>query len=136
MFNPIRYDSGKLERVKVANSVAVIKGAAMVDDGNGLLTLATSSTAKDIEYVAMETVTTTVAGQLVLMVRTDGVQFEADCDNAPAQTDVGTVCDLATNSQVNPDASTNNLFFIESIVGTVAVSTKVLGHFVEGAPNS
>lgn len=136
MFNPIRFDNGKLERMKVANSVAVLKGAAMVDNGSGLLTLASSSTAVDIEYVAWETVTTTASGQLVLMLKTDGVQFEADCDNAPAQTDVGTVCDLATNSTVNPDAVTNTLFYIESIVGTVGTSTKVLGHFVEGAPNA
>lgn len=135
MFLPIRYDSGKLERVATANSVAVLKGAAMADNGSGYLDLATSGTAVDIEYVAMETVTTTATGQLVLMVRTDGVQFEADTDNNPAQTDVGTRCDLATNSTVNPDAASNNLFFIESIVGAVS-NKKVLGHFVEGAPNA
>lgn len=136
MFIPIRYDSGKLQKKKCANSVAVVKGAAMTDDGNGLLTLATSSTAIDIQYVAMETVTTTVSGQEVLMCATNGVQFEADCDAAPAQTDVLTACDLATNGTINPDASTHDLFLIEEIVGAVGTSTKVLGHFVEGVPNS
>jgi hypothetical protein len=136
MFTPLQYDEGKLVKVACANSTAVVKGAAMVDDGNGLLTLATSSTARDIKYVAMETVTTTAAGQLVLMVRTDGVIFEADCDAAPAQTDVHTEADLATNSTINPDASSNDLFYIESIVGTVATSTKVIGWFLPGVANS
>ena len=135
MFTPIRYDSGKLEKVGVATGVAVVKGAAMVDNGSGYLTLATSATAVDIKFVAMETVTTTADGQLVLMCRTDGVQFEADCDATPAQTDVGTVADLATNGSINPDASTNDLFYIESISSTVSPG-KVLGHFVEGVPNS
>ncbi len=135
MFNPIRFDSGKLEKVGVATSVAVVKGAAMADNGSGYLDLATSGTAVDIEYVAMETVTTTANGQLVLMIRTDGVQFEADCDATPAQTDVGTLADLATNATINPDASSNDLFYIESISSTVSPG-KVLGHFVEGVPNS
>lgn len=136
MFTPIRYADGKLQKVGVATSVAVVKGAAMVDNGSGYLDLATSSTAVDIEFVAMETVTTTSNGQLVLMVRTDGVQFEADCDAAWAQTDVGTLCDLATNSTVNPDASTHDLFYIEAGVGVAGTGTKVIGHFVEGVPNS
>lgn len=135
MFTPIRYDSGKLEKVGVATGVAVVKGAAMVDNGSGYLTLATSATAVDIKFVAMETVTTTADGQLVLMCRVHGVQFEADCDATPAQTDVGTVADLATNGSINPDASTNDLFYIESISSTVSPG-KVLGHFVEGVPNS
>jgi hypothetical protein len=136
MFNPIRYDSGDLIKMKVANSVAVVKGAAMVDDGNGLLTLAASGTAVDIRYVAMETVTTTSSGQEVLMVKTFGVQFEADADAAIAQTDCLTYVDLATNSTINPDAVTNQLFFLESIVGAAGVSTKGLGYFSNGVPNS
>lgn len=131
MFTPIRYDSGKLEKVQAATSQTIVKGDALVDNGSGYLAVATSSTAVDIEYVAMETVTTTANGQYVLCVRTDGVQFEADCDAAPAQTDVGTLADLASVSTINPDASSNDLFYIESIVGTVGTSTKVLGHFVE-----
>lgn len=136
MFNPINYDEGKLVKVACANSVAVLKGAAMVDDGNGLLTLATSSTAVDVRYVAMETVTTTASGQMVLMVRTAGVLFEADTDAAPAQTDMHTACDLATNSTLNPDASSHDLFYLESIVGTVGTATKVIGWFLPGVLNS
>lgn len=135
MFLPIRYDSGKLEKMQCANSQTITKGDALVDNGSGYLAVAASSTAVDIEYVAMETVVTTATGQYVLCLRTAGVQFEADTDNNPAQTDVGTVCDLATLSTVNPDASTNALFYIESISGAVS-NKKVLGHFVEGVLNS
>jgi hypothetical protein len=122
-------------RVGVATGVTVTKGDAMVDNGSGYLTNAASSTAVDVPYVAMETVVTTADGQLVEMCRTKGVIFEADTDNAPAQTDVGTRCDLATVSTVNPDAASNNLFYIESIKGATT-DKKVIGWFVEGVPNS
>lgn len=140
-FTPVNHEEGKVELIPVANSVAVLKGAAMADNGSGLLDLATSSTAVDIEYVAAQTVTTTSSGQLVPMIPTKGVRFSVKCDAAPAQTDVGTRCDLATNSTVNPDAASNNLFYIEMIdissgLGAVGTTTTVIGHFVEGAPNS
>lgn len=135
MFLPIRYDSGKLVKMACANSQTITKGDALVDNGSGYLAVAASSTAVDINYVAMETVVTTATGQFVLCIRTAGVQFEADTDNNPAQTDVGTYCDLATLNTVNPDASTNALFYIEELVGAVT-NKKVLGHFIEGAINS
>lgn len=138
-FRPINYDDGKVELIAVATSVAVVKGGAMADNGSGLLDLATSSTAVDVEYIAAETVTTTSSGQLVKMFPTKGVRFNADCDAAPAQTDVGTVCDLASGTTLNPDASTNDLFYIEAIDlsrGAVGTTTRVIGHFVEGAPNA
>lgn len=135
MFKPIRYDSGKLEKVACANSQTIVKGDALADNGSGYLAVATSSTAVDIEYVAQESVVTTADGQLVLCVRTQGIQFEADTDADPAQTDVGTFADLASVSTINPDASSNDLFYIESVVLPLT-SRKVLGHFVEGVPNS
>lgn len=135
MFHPELYDSGKLVNMACANAQAITKGAALADNGSGYLALATSSTAVDVKYVAMEDVTTTADGQKVLCLRTPGVIFVADTDANPAQTDVGTYCDLATDSTLNPDASTNDLFYIESIVGPVA-DKKVRGWFIEGVPNS
>ena len=136
MFTPIRYDSGKLVKVGVATGVAVVKGNAMVDNGSGLLTNASAGGGVDVRYVAMETVTTTADNQPVLMCETEGVQFEADTDAAVAQTDVGTEADLAAAGQVDPDASTDDIFYIESIVGAAGVATKVLGYFTRGVPNS
>ena len=135
-FTPLQYDDGQLIKVATAASVAVSKGNALVDNGSGYLTNAASSTAVDVPFVAMETVTTgAAAGDLVLCIRTRGVIFEADTDANPAQTDVGTFVDLATVSTVNPDASSNDLFYIEAIVGALA-DRKVRGYFTEGVPNS
>lgn len=137
MFKPIRFDSGRLVRMACANSQAIVKGAALVDNGSGYLALAAAATATDIKYVAWEDVTTTADGQMVLCYRVvGGVQIEADTDANPAQTDVGTVCDLVDGAlTVNPDASTNDLFYIESIKGPVG-DKKVIGYFVDGVPNS
>lgn len=136
MLKPIRFDSGKLVKLPAATSTAFVKGNAVVDDGNGYITNAASSTAVDVKYIAWETVTTTSAGQLVQVYRViGGVQVEADTDANPAQTDVHTFADLASASTINPDASTNDLFYIEYIKGALA-DKKVVGYFAEGVPNS
>jgi len=139
-FRPVSNDSGRYRSLPAANSVTFTIGMAAVDDGNGLLTPAASSTAVDVKYIAMEGVTTTASGQLVQFYKVDeSVLISADVDAAAAQTDVHTVCDLASSTTLNPDASTNDLFYIESIDlsdGAVATSTKVFGYFTNGAPNS
>ena len=123
--------------VAAANSTTFTRGNAIVDNGSGLFTNAASGTTVDVRYLAAETVTTTSSGQLINAWRVSpSVDVDADCDAAPAQTDVGTVCDLAGAGTINPDASANNLFYIERINGVVGTSTNVRGHFVEGAPNA
>jgi len=136
-FRPIANYEGKFMLVAAANGVTFTKGNAVVDDGNGLITNASAGGNVDVPFIAMETVTTTASGQLVLCVSTAGCsRFEADCDAAWSQTDVLTAVDLASASTLNPDASDDDLFFIEKGVGTVEVSTKVEGYFVYGAPNT
>lgn len=131
MLQPLRFDGGRLDRIGCATGQTIVKGDALVDNGNGYLVPATSSTAVDIEYIAWETVTTTADGQLVQVYRVaGGVQILADTDNAPAQTDVHTLADLASVNTINPDASTNDLFYIEKIDGAVA-NKRVIGHFIE-----
>ena len=136
MFKPIRGHIGKTISMPAATAQTIVKGDALVDNGSGLLATASSSTATDIRFVAMETVTTTANGQEVLCLRTDGVTFEADVDSTWATTDVGTEADLAAAGQVNPDASTNDTFLIEKGVGATGVGTKVIGRFIQGTPNS
>ncbi len=131
-FRPLNYEEGKVVLMPAATSQTIVKGDALVDNGSGLLGTASSSTAVDINYVAAETVSTTANGQIVKVIPTRGIRFEVDCDAAPAQTDVGTLCDLATAGTVNPDASSNDLFFVESIDltrGAVGTSTVVTGYF-------
>lgn len=135
-FLPIAGHEGKMTHVGAATSITITKGDALFDNGSGYLTNASASANQlDVRYVAAETVTTTANGQLVLVYRTDGVTFIADTDTNPAQTDVGTEADLAAAGQVNPDASTHDLFYIEGIVGAVG-DKKVRGHFTRGVPNS
>ena len=131
------YDSGRNVLVAGAASLAAVKWNALVDNGSGFITNAASSTAVDVPFVAAETLTLGgTAGELLQCMRTGGnVIFDATTDAAPAQTDVGTRCDLASASAVNPDAVTNNLFYIESIVGALA-DLVVRGHFTQGVPNS
>lgn len=139
-FRPLNYEEGRLVRLPAATTVTFLKGDACVDNGAGLMTVAASSTAVDVHYIAAEGVVTTANGQLVDFYKVGpDVRLSADCDAAPAQTDVGTVCDLASKNTLNPDASTNDLFYIESIDlagGAVGTSTVVTGYFVSGTPNS
>lgn len=134
MFKPLQYDSGKLIKLPFSTGETVVKGQTVVADSDGYYITGASS-AEDIRYVAMEAVVTTADGQEVLCLETTGVRFEADTDANPAQTDVGTYCDLADKSTLNPDASTNDQFYIEKILGAVA-DKKVIGYFTRGVPNS
>lgn len=135
-FRPVNDESGKLRLVRAANAIAFVKGNAVIDDGSGFLTNAAAGTTVDIHYVVAETVTTTAAGQEVLCWATDGVEFEADTDAAWANTDVGTYADLAGAGTINPDASANDLFYIERGIGTAGTDTVVRGRFARGTPNA
>lgn len=118
-----------------ATTQTIVKGDCLVDNGSGYLAVATSATAVDIHYVAMQTVTTTANGQLVLCIETENVLFEADTDADWAQTEVGTYVDLASVSTIDSDAVTNQLFYFLKGVGATT-GRKILGYFTRGIPNS
>lgn len=133
---PVQYDEGQTVKLPFSTAETVVKHGGVVADTDGYYIMAGSSTATDVYYVALETVTTTADGQEVLCLRLHNkVIIEADTDANPARTDVGTLVDLATVSTINPDASANDLFYIEDIVGAVA-DKKVRGFFVDGVGNS
>ena len=128
-FIPKRFDSGMLtSEPKIVNAAVVAKGDALVDDGNGLYQRAVSGTTV-VKYVAMEARTGTSANENLLCVRTKGVEFEADTDSNPSQTDVGTTADLTDHDTLNENASSNDVFFIARIKG-VASDKKVRGFFI------
>ena len=127
-FTPIKFESGKLIERACATTQTIVKGDALADNTHGYLALATSSTT-NVPFVAMETQTTTANGDMVLCITTENVEFLADCDAAAAQTDVGTLCDLADEESVNPDSSTHDVFEITGIEGAVGTSTVVRGKF-------
>jgi len=135
-FRPVNYETGKLVLMPCANTQTITKGDCLVDNGSGYLAVATVSTAVDIHYVAMQTVLTTATGQLVLCIETENVLFEADCDAAWATANQGTYVDLATVATIDPDAVTNELFYLLKGIGVTAVGTKVLGFFTRGIPNT
>lgn len=135
-FTPIYGDEGKYCSVGFATGTTVVKGNAAVNNGSGYMTNASAGGNVDVRYVAAESVVTTADNQQVLCVRTEGVTFLADCDAAWSQTDVGTYADLAAAGQVDPDATTDNIFYIEKGVGVAETGTQVVGQFIEGAPNA
>lgn len=134
-FTPKNFEEGRQVILKFSTGETVVKYGAVIADTDGYYIMAGSSTAEDIRYVALQTVTTTADGQEVLCYETTGARFIADTDANPARTDVGTYADLASVTTVNPDASSNDLFYIEDIVGAVA-DKKVVGFFTRGVPNS
>lgn len=135
-FKPLNFEEGRLVQMPCATTQTIVKGDALVDNGSGYLGTAASSTAVDVHYVAMETVTTTADGQLVNCIETQNVLFEADCDDVWSIVDRGTYADLASKSTVNPDASTHDLFYILKGVGVAETDTKVLGFFTRAVLNS
>lgn len=135
-FRPQNYDEGKLVSIPAANATTFVKGNAVVDNGSGLLTNASATTAVDVHYVAMESKLTTASGELLLCLETENVLFDADCDAAWATANQGAYADLGAAGNVNPDASTYDIFYILKGVGVTAVGTTVLGYFTRGILNT
>lgn len=132
----MKYEEGKLVAMPCATTQTIVKGYALADNGSGYLAVATSSTAVDIHYIAMQTVTTTANGQLVLCLETENVLFEADCTAAWTTAQQGTYVDLASVSTLDTSAVTNQLFYLLKGIGVTAVGTTVLGYFTRGVPNA
>ena len=127
---PYNYDDGKIILLPAKASVAFTKGDMVKDDGAGFIDVCVAGDGVTVRFVAAQTVTAagTDGATLVPCWPTAGVRFIADTDANPAQTDVGTLADIATVSTIDPDASTDDIFFIEKILGPVA-DKKVLGFF-------
>ena len=127
MFKPLQYDSGKLLLAPVGSTQTIAKGDVLVWS-SGLLVVA-GSTTEDAFAVSMQDAASLTSGTMILVLPVQGVRFEADCDDVVSTTDRGTRCDLATVATLNPDATTEKLFLIDEIVGTVEVSKVVRGTF-------
>ena len=129
MFKPIRYDSGKMEKIQLAVDQTVVKGDGLRWASGYLAVIATGSY-QDTRYVAMEDVTTGAAAHTTcLVIPVENVEFEADCDAVASIADRGTYADIATKATLDVDGSTYNDFYIVDIVGKEEVATKVRGYF-------
>lgn len=128
-FRPLFREEGQVLLVPATSPETFTKGAALTY-ASGLLTAAASSTATDVYFVCAKTVTTTVSGELIEVWPTVGVVYEADVDTTWATANQGTLADLASASTINPDASSNDLFWIFYGKGATGVGTVVVGMFM------
>lgn len=137
-FIPENYDSGKTVMLPMSNggSSATYSVGQALAISSGYYATAAAGQNTDVTHVCMEAGTVTTNGTMLKAIRVKGVVFVADCDADPVRaTEVGTFCDLASATQLDTDASTDDLFYIEDIVGA-ATDRKVRGWFVGGVPNS
>jgi hypothetical protein len=125
---PIRFDRGKVLRMALgANGVAVKHGLMKTSSGYLVAAAAGDNT---VEYVALETktdVTGSNGGTFVDVLPLDNhTQFECDLDAAEgAVALIGTHIDIASQTQLDGNASTDDVFHVKEIVST----TKVRGTF-------
>src|SRR3990167_7543101 len=125
---PINYDEGKTIFVPATNTTTFTKGGMCIYT-SGLLDVAVAGGGVPIRAVVAKTVTTTSSGQLVEVWPTEGVLYECDCDAVWSTVDQGTLCDIATVATLDPDASSDDIFFIVKGVGVAETDTKVIGYF-------
>ena len=129
-FKPVRYDSGKVERLPMgASAVATKFGHIKMSSGYAVAGAAGDN---ESEYIALQTVTdvtAVVAGTYVEVIRIDdSIQFNATCATTPVQADhVGNDYDFAGATTLDLTATTDKVFHIDSIVN--ATDKIVRGHF-------
>jgi len=129
MFTPIQFESGKMMNVKLAVSQTIVKYEGL-EWASGYLQACTTASA-DVRFVAMEAVTTDGSSHTeCLVLPVEGVRFECDCDDVASIADLGTYCQPATSTTLDPDDSTADCFYIDEIVGEEEVSKVVRGHFI------
>lgn len=141
-FTPINFEEGDLILLPMVAATYTKGQALSVTSGN--YTAASGDQNGEVFAVCMEGVVIGSSGDKALCIATRYGKFLADCEDAPAQTDVGTFCDLAAATTLDPDSSTDDTFFIESIdtsfanggLGAVGTSTRVFGYFNHANPNA
>ena len=131
-FIPINFEEGRLVDLPMT-AATYTKGQALLCTSGYYITSAAGSNLA-VDYVCMEGIVIATTGNTAKCISTRGVKFLADCDAAPAQTDVGTVCDIATATTLNPDASTDDIFYIESVILPLTAK-QVVGYFMHENPN-
>lgn len=133
---PTHFEDGQLITLPMYNggsSASYTVGQMLAIDSSGYYTTATAGQGTDVEAICMEAGTVTTNGTLLKCISTRGIRFIADCDANPALTEAGTYCDLASATALDTDASSDDLFYIEKVVGQLA-DRKVQGFFQHGTP--
>ena len=125
---PLNWDESKTLLVPAKDAITFVKGDMLVYT-TGLVDEAADGGGVPIRFVAAETKTPTADGQLLHCWPTEGVLYEVDCDAVWSTVDQGTLCDIATEATLDPDASADDIFFIVKGVGVAETGTKVVGYF-------
>lgn len=141
-FLPINYEESHFIDLPMVAATYTKGQALSVTSGN--YTTAAADQNGEVFAVCMEGIVIGTSGNKAHCIVTRGPRFLADCEDAPAQTDVGTFCDLAAATTLDPSSSTDDTFFIEKIdtsfanggLGAVGTSTRVIGYFNHTNPNS
>ena len=135
-FKPEQYDNGRLVRLPATASISFVKGNALIA-ASGFYTNAAAGENLDIQYVAMETITSaaTDGATFVHAIRTKDVIMVADTTTDPTRAQVGTKVDLGAAGSLDTAAVTDQQFYVEDVLLPLT-DRKVRGWFVGGLPNS
>lgn len=125
---PIRYERGKVLRMPLGSAAVAVKFGLMKTSSGYLVAGAAGD--GTVEFVALETktdATSTNGGTFVDVIKIDaGMEFECDLDAAEgAQALVGTHIDIAAQTTLDGNASSDDIFYVTQIIST----TKVRGTF-------
>jgi len=126
MITPLRYDSGKLTTIKsgTASSTTITK-FDLLEWSSGYLQR-TTSTGSNIQFMAMEDVTTASGAHTdILVLNLEDVECEGDTNSTAAVTHRGTLIDLTDHDTLNEAASSTNVFYVTEFVST----SKLRGYF-------
>lgn len=131
MINPIRYDNGQITTIKsgTVTSSTITKFDAL-DWTGGYLDRASNSTT-EVRFLALEDKTTGGSGahEDLIVLYTDGVEFEVDTNGNTAVTDRGTYVDLTDHNTIDENTSDDNVFYVTEMIGA-AGDRKLRGYFV------
>lgn len=130
-FLPTHFEDGQL--VTLPMTAATYTVGQPLACTSGSYVTAASGQNTDVEAVCMEAGVVASTGDLLKCISTRGVKFLADTTANPAATCQGTYVDLTTSLLLDTTASTDDLFFVEKIVGPLA-NKKVQGYFQHGTP--
>lgn len=134
-FLPINFESGKLIKLPMydnGSSVSYTVGQALAISG-GYYTTAAAGQGTDVEAVCMEAGTIGTSGAELLCLPTRGVRFIADTAADTVATQVGTYVDLDSATALDSTASSDDLFYLESIHYPLS-DKKAQGFFQHGTP--
>lgn len=132
---PIELGKTPTRRAKVAGSQTIVKGDMLVNS-SGFLATASAGGNVPVVAIAAEAASSTTEGDKILVYEvTPDIKFVCDTDDVPTQAQMNAAVDIASKSTLDEDASADDIFFAEEIVGAAA-DQKVRGYFTYGAPNS